>query len=70
MSKKQLRKIHIDDTEYIYVVRKGYPDDTWVNVWLGGDKSNPLYQFEFGEYEKITPSKVKEKIQEQLNINQ
>jgi hypothetical protein len=43
MSKKKLRKVHINDVEYVYVIRKGW-DGTCVNVWLSGDKSKVLYE--------------------------
>ena len=59
MSRKQIRKVHIDDKEYVYVIKKGYPDGTFVNVYESGNKSDAFCQLEYPEYTKVTPSMVK-----------
>jgi len=67
MSRKQIRKVHIDDKEYVYVIKKGYPDGTFVNVYESGNKSDTFCQLECPEYTKVTPSMIKEGIVKELN---
>tara|TARA_R110000851_G_scaffold283479_1_gene437054 strand:- start:1983 stop:2246 length:264 start_codon:yes stop_codon:yes gene_type:complete len=67
MSRKQIRKVHIDDKEYVYVIKKGYPDGTFVNVYESGNKSDAFCQLEYPEYTKVTPSMVKEGIVKELS---
>jgi hypothetical protein len=63
MSNKELRKVHIDNKEYIYVIRKTFSTgNSVVNVYESGNKSNVFCWLSFEEYTPITPSMVKEGI--------
>ena len=64
MSKKQLRTVHIDDKEFVYVVKglNTHPWSTVVNVYESGNKSTVFCQLSFDEYTPVTPSMVKEGI--------
>lgn len=68
MSKKQIRKIHIGDKVFLYTINSQkhiQPNPTWVNVYESGNKSDILFQLEYPEYIKVTPSMVKEGILKQ-----
>ena len=62
MSKKELKKVHIDNQEYIYVVRESYDEITPVAVYESGNKSAVFCRLVFPRYNAITPSMVKEGI--------
>lgn len=69
MSRKELKKVHIDDKEYVYAIRKSYTlnekdytNNSQVNVYESGDKSKPFCELYFPGYTAITPSMVKEGI--------
>lgn len=77
MSRKELKKVHIDDKEYVYVIRKSYTLDekdytnnSLVNVYESGSKSKPYCELYFPEYTAITPSMVKEEIMKHIASEQ
>lgn len=69
MSRKQLRKVHVDNKEYVYVVKglNVHPWPTIVNVYESGNKSDVFCQLTFDEYTRVTPSMVKEGIVQELS---
>ena len=70
MSRKELKKVHIDDKEYIYVIRKSYGDGTLAKVYESGNKSKPFCELYFPGYTPITPSMVKEGIMKHIASEQ
>ena len=71
MSKKELRKVHIDNKEYIYVIKKSFSTgNSFVSVYESGNKSDIFCSLSFEEYTAITPSMVKEGILKYIADNQ
>ena len=69
---KQLKKLHIDGKEYIYVVKgmKVHPWQTIVHIYESGNKGQEFCYLEFPEYTQVTPSMVKEALIQKINYIQ
>tara|TARA_R110000751_G_scaffold131843_1_gene234186 strand:+ start:3456 stop:3716 length:261 start_codon:yes stop_codon:yes gene_type:complete len=65
MSRKQIRKVHVDDKEYVYTIKKGY-EATSVNIYESGNKSSVFMRTSFDEYTQVTPSMIKDEIVKEL----